>query len=244
MTDIVEILPYFAGANTWLALAGLALFVFLVLFRATATDFAVRMNVPRRQAAGVVHVFMLLVALVALTTLSFAFLDARDARAAEAAEAARAAYEQQLQERQGKVEQCIASAVREANFVLTFESDEQGVRCPGGGCFGQSGNCNKREGWVSYSAPGDYFIETYALRRGAMNHGNIAGLEVHQRDREGRATAVRARIWCDPDNRIGAPGGWANASVEGTVRLRNESEVRSAILTSCNEQYPAPIPPS
>lgn len=244
MGDLGELIPYFTGINTWIALAGAALFVFLVLFRTTATEFAVNMNVPRRQAAGIVHVFMLLVAIVTLTTLFLAFFDARDARATEARQAAQERYDQLVTERQAALDQCLAAGIQTANFTRDFRSQEQGVRCPGGGCFGQSSSCNRREGTVSFTAPGDYFIENYEIVRGSMNDGNVAGLEVYQRDAEGRATAVRAQIWCDPDNRIGAGGGWANASIQGLLRLRDENGVRQEILSGCESQYPLPTPPT
>ena len=244
MGEFNELIPYFTGINTWIALAGAALFVFLVLFRTTATEFAVAMKVPRRQAAGIVHMFMLLVAIVTLTTLVLAFLDARDARAAEARQAAADRYNQQLADRQANLDQCIEARIKSANFSQDFRSQEQGVRCPGGGCFLDSSSCNLREGVVSYTAPGDYFIENYEIIRGSMNDGNVSGLEVYQRDAENRATAVRARIWCDPPDRPGANGGWANASIQGVIRLRNETVARQEVVSSCGAQYQEPTPPN
>jgi hypothetical protein len=240
---INELIPYFTGINTWIALAGAALFVFLVLFRTTATEFAVAMNVPRRQAAGIVHMFMILVALVTLTTLILAFLDARDARAAEARRSAANLYHQQLAVRQANLDQCITAGIQSANFSLEFKSQDQGVRCPGGGCFLESSSCNRREGVVSYTAPGDYFIENYEILRGSMNDGNVSALEVYQSDAENRATAVRAKIWCDPADRPGAGGGWANASIQGVMRLRNEAVVRQNVASSCKAQYQEPTRP-
>ena len=244
MGDLGELIPYFTGINTWIALAGAALFVFLVLFRTTATEFAVNMNVPRRQAAGIVHMFMLLIAIVTLITLVLAFLDARDARATEARQAAQDRYQQLLADRQVALDQCVEAGIQSANFTQDFRSQEQSVRCPSGGCFGRSGSCNKREGTVSFTAPGDYFIENYEIVRGSMNHEKVTGLEVYQRDAEGRATAVRAQIGCDPGDGIGASGGWANASIQGLLRLRDESAARQGVLSGCEGQYPLPVPPT
>lgn len=243
MGELNDLIPYFAGINSWISLAGAALFVFLVLFRTTATDFAVAMNVPRRHAAGIVYTFMLLVAIVTLSTLILAFLDARDARAAAARQAALDRYDQQLVDRQASLDQCIEAGIQSASFFQDFRSQEQGVRCPGGGCFLQSSSCNRREGVVSFTAPGDYFIENYEIDRGAMNEGNVSGLEVYQRDAENRATAVRAKIWCDPPDRPGANGGWANASIQGVIRLRDETAARQEVASFCEKQYQEPIPP-
>lgn len=244
MNELVELIRYFTGINTWIALAGAALFVFLALFKATAKDLVVNMRVPTRKAAGVVHMFMILAAIVTLATLVLAFLDARDARADAASQAAVVRYQGQLDTRQTQVADCTSEAIADANFVQDFSTNEQGVRCPGGGCLGRSSSCNRREGWVSYTAPGDYFVESYDLIRGSMNDGNVADLEVYERDAEGRATAVRARMWCHPDSRPGAGGGWANASISGVVRLRKETQVRSEIFASCELQHPMPQAPS
>lgn len=244
MGEFSELFPYFTGINTWIALAGAALFVFLVLFRTTATEFAVAMNVPRRQAAGIVYAFMVLVAIVTLTTLVLAFLDARDARATEARQAAADRYNEQLADRQARMDQCISEGIQSASLTQSFRSQVQGVRCPGGGCFLESSSCNRREGVVSYTAPGDYFIANYEIVRGAMNEGNVSGLEVYERDPENRATAVRAAIWCDPPDRPGANGGWANASIEGVLRLRDETGARQAVVSSCETQHPEPTPPN
>lgn len=243
MGELNEMIQYFTGINTWIALAGAAIFVFLALFRTTATEFAVAMNVPRRQAAGIVHMFMLLVAIVTLTTLILAFLDARDARAAEARQSAVDRYNEQLSVRQANLDQCIKGGIELANFSQEFGSQEQGVRCPGRGCLFKSSSCNRREGVVSYTAPGDYFIEDYRIVRGSMNDGNVSGLEVYQRDADNRATAVRAKIWCDPADDPGAGGGWANASIQGVMRFRNEAVAKQEVAISCKAQYPEPIPP-
>lgn len=241
MGELDELIPFFTGINTWIALAGMALFVFLVLFRTSATEFAVAMNVPRHQAAGIVRMFMVLATIVTLTPLVLAFFDARDARATEARRAADERHQQQLEERQSQVDQCVSNAFAQANFSQSFTSQEQGVRCSG---CGVSLSCNNREeGELSYSAPGDYFIESYQIKRGSMNHGNVTGLEVHQRDGENRAIAVRAKIWCDPPDHLGGPGGWANASLEGVIRLRNENAERENLISSCESQYPEPVPP-
>ena len=243
MSELGELIPFFTGIDTWIALAGAALFVFLVLFKKLATEFAVAMKVPRHRAALIVHMFMILVAVITLTVLVLAFLDARDDRATEARQAAAERYEKQLVERQSQVDQCVSDSVAKANFSQPFTSKEQGVRCPGGGCPLKPGSCNRREGMLSYSAPGDYFIESYQLKRGHMNHGDVNGLKVNQRDGENRAIAVEAIIWCDPPDFIGAAGGWANASVEGVIRLRNENTVRENLISSCENRYPEPVPP-
>jgi hypothetical protein len=247
MKELAEFLQSFTGINTWIALAGAALFVFLALFRSVATELVVNMKVPARRATSVVHLFMILVSLITLTALLLAFLDARDARArAHDAQVSRAKalelaeFRKALAQQQQSVRQCIANEEQQVKFTQAFE-ESGSVRCPGGGCFLESGSCNKREVLVSFGAPGDYFVESYQVVPGDMNDGNVGNVEVVARDTESRATAVRARLWCDPADRPGAGGGWANAKIHGIIRLRDEVEMREQIAATCVAKYPEPV---
>lgn len=240
MRDLIDLLKYFSGVNSWLALGGIGLFVFLALFRTAAQDLIKNLKVPARKAAGIVHMFMLLVALVVLVTLTFAFLDARETRDHERRERAEADFQRQIEQRRANWAQCIQSAEESAVFVKPFDS-EASVRCPGGGCAPWDGNCNKRETLLSYSAPGDYFIEAYGVERGAMNDGNIGQVTVTAQDGTGRAVSIRAVLWCDPSDRPGAGGGWANAKFVGSLRLRDEAARKAAIREECTARHPEPV---
>lgn len=242
MQEFLDIVGNFSGITTWIGLAGLGLFVFLLLFRTVATDLVTNLNVPRNRAAGIVNLFMILVALVVLVTITLAFLDARAARAAQVRAEANAAYEIALSAQQEQVRSCVADRVTQANFTQPF-SAPGGVRCPGGGCLFKSGSCNRREGWVSYVAPGGYFIENYELTPGDMNGGSVGNTEVHQRDQQNRTTGVRAFLLCDPRDDPGAPGGWANATITGTIRLADEPGRREEFQLACVAEFPPPTQP-
>jgi hypothetical protein len=242
VTEFFDLASYFTGVNTWIALAGAALFVFLVLFRTTATELVKNLPIPKNRAAGIVNLFMILVAFVTLVTLSLAFFDARDVRSAEKQRLAEERYSSALSTRQENVRACVEAEEAKISFTQSYIQPGS-VRCPGGGCFLQSGSCNRREVWVSYTAPGAYFIESYELVKGDMNHGNVGNLEVTSRDNEKRATSVRAFLWCDPADRAGAGGGWANASLRGTIRLQDETMPREEVATACRGKFPEPERP-
>jgi len=181
MKEFVEFIQFFTGVNTWIALAGAALFVFLALFKTTAQELVVNLRVPSRKAAGIVYVFMVLAALITLVTLLLAFLDARDAREKDKERVQIENYQKQLAQHQEQIAVCISTSEANIEFSQLFDTGAQGVRCPGGGCFLQSSSCNFRESWVSYSASGDYFVESYELVPGETHHGNIGGLTVFER---------------------------------------------------------------
>lgn len=232
--------PFFTGTTTWIGLAGVALFVFLLLFRTVAVTLVVNMRVPRSKAANIVYVFMLLTAIITLATLSFAFLEAAARRDFE--EKRNVAYQSALRVQQENIRRCIATDESSNKFTQEFSSVGS-ARCPGGGCLFQSGSCNRRQTAVSYGAPGEYFIDRYDLIPGDMNSGNVGEVSVSARDKAGRATAVQAVLWCDPPDRPGAPGGWANATIRGTIRLGNEAARRDGIAVSCRAKFPEPSPP-
>lgn len=186
---------------------------------------------------------MILVATVALVALVLAFLDASDQRDAKIREAERTAYEVALAERVANVQACTKAREEAEQFTMEFNVPGS-VRCPGGGCFLESGSCNKREVWLSYAAPGSYYIGAYEIVRGDMNDGNLGSFEVTDKDSNGRAIAVRLHLWCDPADRPGAGGGWANASITGQLRLQDESAKRAEIASDCEGQYSQPEKPS
>jgi hypothetical protein len=241
MDSFKDLLPYLTGIKTWIALAGLGVFGFLVLFRSLVEHVLTKLKIPARQAAGLVHVFMALVALIALVTLALAFLDARDERAAALLREQQEAYRRDLAAQQAALSQCLVSAETAAAFVKPFETTAS-VRCPGGGCSPFDGNCNHRSTLLSFAASGDYFIDSYRIVKGQMNDGNIGEAKVTSRDDSGRPTAIQATLWCDPSDRPGAGGGWANADFVGTLRLHNEAERRTQIAADCAARHPAPEP--
>lgn len=237
----MELIKYFTGLTSWFGVAGAALFVFLLLFRTAAKDHFVARRIPAARAAGVLNVFMALVAAVTVVALTLAFLGAKEGHSLELKKRDQERYSRELARQQIAFRACVAAAEDAAQFSRGFKSPGS-VRCPGGGCF-MNGNCNRRETQISYTAPGEYFIESYELVPGAMNDGNVGAVREVARDDAKRLTAVQAQLWCDPPDRPGANGGWANAVLQGTLRMRNEPERKNQISESCKASNPLPAAP-
>ena len=143
------------------------------------------------------------------------------------------------------VNACIANKgeTLAAGFDREF-SEFANVRCPGGGCFLQSGSCNARRETIRYEAPGGYYIDTYVPIRGNMNDGDLGSLAVSSRDSESRVTGITAELWCDPADYPGAGGGWAEATIKGTIRPVNDQELVDEILEICQKQFQKPQAPA
>ncbi len=137
------------------------------------------------------------------------------------------------QNRAVQIQNCVAEEEARVAFTRTFRVRGE-ADCPGGGCVWGSGNCNKREAWASYAAPGTYYLDSYSSTEHHTNYGSIGGLEVTERDDTGRALAVRVHLSCDPPDRLGGPGGWSRAVIAGIERLRNEEDRRRRIREECD----------
>jgi len=137
------------------------------------------------------------------------------------------------QNRATQIESCVAEEEARVAFTRTFRVQGE-ADCPGGGCVWGSGNCNKREAWASYAAPGTYYLDSYSSTEHHTNYGSIGGLEVTERDDTGRALAARVHLSCDPPDRLGGPGGWSRAVIAGIERLRNEEDERRRIREKCD----------
>jgi hypothetical protein len=237
MSEVLEIAK--GGAAAWIGLAGAVLFLCLVLFRPVATKLVVNLRVPAKRAARVVDVSLLLVAAVTMASLGLAFLGAEDARVQEARQREADAFIAALTEQRENLRNCIAQEEAKASPPQSFEVPGL-VRCPGGGCALQSASCNRREAWVSYATPEDYFIETSELVEDSMNEGHLGDLEVYARDGEGRAIAVRALLWCDPSDEAGASSAWAYATLRGTIRASGVASSQEDIAAKCLVKFPEP----
>ena len=235
MKDLPGVIGYFSGIDTFIGLAGAALLVFLIISRTFIEHLLKRSWVP----IVIASIFMILVYSLPIIAMTFAFLNARDAMSSEQQKQAQIIFDNALELQRKNLTECMADRESETQFTQKF-SQPASVRCPGGGCFLQSGSCNRRSVWLSYAAPGGYYINSYEVEPGSMASGNLGGQEITAQDSEGRTTAVRYHLWCDPADKPGAGGGWANATLNGTISLQDESSIRAGIVAECTEKYPLP----
>ena len=130
----------------------------------------------------------------------------------------------------GAIRTCIQERV--TNEISQPFSIPAGVRCPGGGCFLESSNCNNRATDLRYIAPSGYFIDEYSFVQGARHYGNTGGLDVQTGD-SGRTSRISVRLSCSPPDRIGAPGGWNNGELRGTISYLDLNELRHRTSGEC-----------
>ncbi|MCG8610821.1 MAG: hypothetical protein MI864_09835 [Pseudomonadales bacterium] len=117
-------------------------------------------------------------------------------------------------------------------------SQPGGVRCPGGGCFMQSGSCNKRETNVEYQAPSNYYISRYKLIQGGTNDGTTGPVKAVNDD-SGQVIKISAYIACDPADRPGADGGWNNITLEGELTYSNPDSYINQVKGECENSVRA-----
>ncbi len=129
-----------------------------------------------------------------------------------------------------EVQACIKERV--SNVISQPFSIPASVRCPGGGCFLKSSSCNDRGTSLRYAAPSGYFIEQYRFVQGANNYGNTGRLKVHT-GASGKTNSVSVHLSCSPPDHAGAPGGWNNGELRGTISYIDLDELRSRISTEC-----------
>ena len=151
-------------------------------------------------------------------------------------------YEASLTDRKKQLRECVAQ-IAPADGVTRKFAENGSVRCPGGGCLFKPDSCNKRQTTFRAVAPKGYFIDSYKIVEGSMNSGKIAGSKVSKEDDQGRATQVIVALICDPPDQAGAPGGWANASIEGILRHADEAGLNAAALSRCEARLPEPEKP-
>jgi len=139
-----------------------------------------------------------------------------------------------------KFEQDVSACISErlAGVISKPFSHPGSVRCPGGGCFLESSSCNNRSLNVSYTAPTNYNISGYSLTRGSMNHGSAGGLSA-AKDGSGRVVKLTAPIACSPPDRPGAPGGWSNITLKGTLNHNDPDTLNSQSRQACANEVRA-----
>ena len=228
ISDILSLISHFSSVTSWIGLAGLALFVMLILFRPVIKQLLNNKQVGPHLTHWLVIVFVVVVGLLVAYVITLAFLDG-----------IRSIKKEQKNEVKAAREQCIDE---EANRIASTRqfSVPGSVRCSGGGCIPFDGNCNRRQMWVSYSAPGNYYLDQISVQRGGMNHGSIGNYEITQSDSLNRALTVRVSVVCDPPDYPGAAGGWSNATLVGTERLRDLEDKLREINSKCESKFPLP----
>ncbi|XOV87012.1 MAG: hypothetical protein ACFHX7_18890 [Pseudomonadota bacterium] len=144
--------------------------------------------------------------------------------------------EQKLELIQKNVSACIKD---KTDGVLERKFSQTGsVRCPGGGCFMQSGSCNKRETNVEYQAPSNYYISRYNLVQGGTNDGTTGPVHAVSDD-SGNVIKISAYIACDPEDRPGADGGWNNITLEGELTYSDPDTYISQVKGECENSVRA-----
>ena len=132
------------------------------------------------------------------------------------------------------IEQCVQSRI-EGTEQRTFISDKAEVRCPGGGCLFQSSDCNRRQTYATYNAPGGWEIVDYKYVAGQGNDAITGDVEV-RRDGDGRISSVSASVACHPSSRPGADGGWNSGHFEGIIRNIFFDQLFRDTILSCEQE--------
>lgn len=143
-------------------------------------------------------------------------------------------------EKQELFEKNVSACIKkktDGDLVSSF-TQPGGVRCPGGGCFLQSGSCNKRETNVEYQAPSNYHISRYSLIQGGTNDGTTGPVKA-ENDSAGRVIKISAYIACDPADRPGADGGWNNITLEGELTYIDPDSYISQVKGECENSVRA-----
>ena len=226
-TDILSLISHFSGVTSWFGLAGLALFVMLILFRPVINQVLQNLQIAPELAQRIVLVFLVVVGLLVAYIITLAFLDGlRSIEKVKEVEVAR--------------EQCIAEETSKVEFTRPFSMPGNAL-CPGSGCgLLDDDNCNRRQVWLSYSAPGDYYLDQISVKKGRANYGSIGDYTITEKDSEGHALAVKVSLVCDPPDYIGAAGGWSHATLVGTERLRDSEGKHLEINSQCESKFPFP----
>ena len=219
ISNLTEILTYFDQRERWISSALIAITVFAFVFRNFIEGLIKSLPIPTKYIHRVfiacIFVYLIFSMFVILHFYSIAQSKFHESET-------------------GKIiEDCVKSEESKVTFTKPF-SQAGSVRCPGGGCPFSSNSCNKREVRVSYRAPGEYAITDYSSEMGSMNHGNYGDFIPTEKD--GHLIGISVHLWCDPPDFPGAPGGWANLTLKGTVRLKDEAGKRRAIADKCRKQ--------
>ena len=125
---------------------------------------------------------------------------------------------------------CAEEAVRR-RVTLNFKQFAR-ARCPGGGCFLQSSSCNKRTTNLTYVAPSGYEIESYSFIQGPNQFGTSGDLQVERN--AGRIKRISIRLECHPPDYLGAPGGWNEGRLSGTLRYIDINKLKAEALAECS----------
>lgn len=106
------------------------------------------------------------------------------------------------------------------------------VRCPGGGCLFRSGSCNRRNTTLRYEAVSGYYIDDYEFVQGGTNHANTGHVRT-EGNISGRTNKVSIELSCDPPDYPGAPGGWNEGELRGTIRFEDIESLGKRAQAEC-----------
>ena len=230
----------FADPKSWLAIAGLSLFVILTLFRSLSEKFISTLPVTPHAAHWIVIIFMVLTAGVGALGIVLAFLSASSGTESNPGRFEQPdfqTYERQYDAWLSRVDECTAEGLRDVQVVRPF-SVRGIVSCPSGGCQGE--NCNKNSTYARYEAPGAYHLDEYTIEDITTQHGTVGNLEV-QHDDDGNIVAVQVLLACDPPDTAGSSsGGLSQATITGVERLRSHRPAWETIRLRCKDTIPGP----
>ncbi|MDD9980365.1 MAG: hypothetical protein OXU81_03235 [Gammaproteobacteria bacterium] len=136
------------------------------------------------------------------------------------------ARDEESAERNACIADTLAQEIRKP-FSITARA-----RCPGGGCVFRSGRCNRRSTTLRYEAPAGYSITEHEFIQRATHYGTTGGMRLRGDD-AGRVSAVEVRLSCDPPNYPGAPGGWNQGELTGTMSYIDLGEARQRATEMC-----------
>lgn len=111
---------------------------------------------------------------------------------------------------------CIDSRVKELSASRIVAPVDSSVRCPGGGCLFQSGDCNKRSATAQLSASSGFVLDQYRLEQGGSNNGSTGGIRTASNS-DG-VTSIFVDFQCDPPDHPGAEGGWNSVKLHSFER--------------------------
>ena len=241
----LNLIPFFSGPQTWIGVFCLVICLFLYLFKDIIIKLLNKFKLKQKHSFIILILIIILSFIFAVIALFFAFLSARQSQTMHDQKIAQMEYEKFYKEYTNNINSCIEDKKKDVSsrILKSFSSSSSRVRCAGGGCLPWE-RCPVEQISVNYSAESGYYITEARIVEISSNHGNLGNLRPISRDSKGRPIEYTADISCDPPDYPGAPGGWAKARIEGTMRLANAQELLDEIPEICRKQFPKPHPPT